>query len=109
MLLLAHDPRTPSLGLGRTKSIQAQEEKSRQAARVVCGVSLSNPEYTAARILAGLVIGMAVELFKDTPETTQLLEIVSKAEMHLGWPGIKVSPKLQELWGLEGMHERFQS
>ncbi|KAI8950496.1 hypothetical protein F4801DRAFT_342834 [Xylaria longipes] len=108
ILLLAHDPRTPSLGLGRTKSIQIQEEKIRQAVRVVCGVSLSNPEYTAARILAGLVIGMAGELFKDGSETAQLLEIVSKAEMHLGWPGIKVSPKLQELWGLEGVNQRFQ-
>ncbi|KAI0434458.1 hypothetical protein F5Y09DRAFT_252925 [Xylaria sp. FL1042] len=100
ILLLAHDPRMPSLGLGRMKSIQIQEEKIRQAVRVVCGISLSNPEYTAARILAGLVIGMAGELFKDTSETVQLLEIVSKAEMHLGWPGIKVSPKLQEFWGL---------
>ncbi|KAI0812118.1 hypothetical protein GGR55DRAFT_612985 [Xylaria sp. FL0064] len=100
ILLLAHDPQTPSLGLGRTKSIQIQEEKIRQAVRVVCGISLSNPEYTTARILAGLVIGMAGELFKDASETAQLLEIVSKAEMHLGWPGIKVSPKLQEFWGL---------
>ncbi|KAI1737876.1 hypothetical protein F4680DRAFT_460209 [Xylaria scruposa] len=98
ILLLAHDPRTPSLGLGRTKLILMQEEKIRQAVRVVCGVSLSNPEYMVARILAGLVIGMAGELFKDASETTQLLHIVSKAEMHLGWPGIKVSPKLQELW-----------
>ncbi|KAI0854679.1 hypothetical protein F4860DRAFT_95991 [Xylaria cubensis] len=98
ILLLAHDPRTPSLGLGRTKLIQIQEEKIRQAVRVVCGVSLSNPEYMVARILAGLVIGMAGELFRDASETTQLLDIVSKAEMHLGWPGIKVSPKLQELW-----------
>ncbi|KAI1303498.1 hypothetical protein F5Y03DRAFT_359695 [Xylaria venustula] len=101
ILLLAHDPRTPTLGLGRTRSIQTQEEKIRQAVRVVCGVSLSNPEYTAARILAGLVIGMAGELFKETSETVQLLEIVSKAEMHIGWPGIKVSPQLQEFWGLD--------
>ncbi|KAI0908584.1 hypothetical protein F4823DRAFT_598290 [Ustulina deusta] len=109
ILLLAHDPRTPTLGLGRTKSIQVQEEKIRQAVRVVCGISLSNPEFTAARILAGLVIGMAGELFEDASETIQLLEIVSRAEMHLGWPGIKVSPKLQEFWGLEGGSERFQS
>ncbi|KAI1751950.1 hypothetical protein F4782DRAFT_502717 [Xylaria castorea] len=98
ILLLAHDPRTPSLGLGRTRLIQIQEEKIRQAVRIVCGVSLSNPEYMVARILAGLVIGMAGELFEDASETVQLLEIVSKAEMHIGWPGIKVSPKLQELW-----------
>ncbi|KAI0965461.1 hypothetical protein F4678DRAFT_452680 [Xylaria arbuscula] len=102
ILLVAHDPRTPTLGLGRTRSIQIQEEQIRQAVRVVCGISLSNPEYTAARILAGLVIGMAGELFKEVSETVQLLEIVSKAEMHLGWPRIKVSPQLQEFWGLEG-------
>ncbi|KAI8626885.1 hypothetical protein F5Y19DRAFT_444904 [Xylariaceae sp. FL1651] len=108
ILLLAHDPRVISLGLGRAKSIQVQEEKIRQAVRVVCGVSLSNPEHTAARILAGLVIGMAGELFQDASETGQLLEIVYKAEMHLGWPGIKVSPKLQELWGLEAVNARFQ-
>ncbi|KAI0437713.1 hypothetical protein F4803DRAFT_131724 [Xylaria telfairii] len=107
ILLLAHDPRTPCLGLGRTRLIQVQEEKIRQAVRVVSGISLSNPEYMVARILAGLVIGMACELFKDASETTRLLEIVSKAEMHLGWPGLKVSPQLQELWGPESGNERF--
>ncbi|KAI1429211.1 hypothetical protein F5Y12DRAFT_728637 [Xylaria sp. FL1777] len=109
ILLLAHDPRMPTLGLGRTKSIQIQEDRIRQAVRVVCGICLSNPEFTPARILAGLVIGMAGELFKDASETVQMLEILSKAEKHIGWPGIKVSPKLQEFWGLEGGDERFPS
>lgn len=104
ILLVAHDPRAPSLGLGRAKYIRDQEDKIRQAVRTVCGIWLSNPEYTPARALAGLAIGMAGELFTNALETTQLLEIITEAESHVGWPCLKISPRLKSFWEMEGVH-----
>ncbi|KAF9875548.1 hypothetical protein CkaCkLH20_06929 [Colletotrichum karsti] len=101
IILLAHDPRTPSLGLGRLSYLRAQEEKIRNAVRTICGIWLSNQEYVPARVLAGLAIGMTGELFTEVNETSRLLEILLEAERHVGWPCLKVSPGLRRFWGLE--------
>lgn len=98
ILLLAHDPRASPLGLGRTTSLAAREERIRNSVRFTVGICLSNPEYTAARILAGLAIGMAGELFTEPREISQLWGVVSQAETHIGWPGLKVSLRLREFW-----------
>lgn len=100
ILLLAHDPRVSNLGLGRTASMVAREETIRDSVRLIVGIALSNPEYTAARILAGLSVGMAGELFTESREIAQLLSIASQAEMHIGWPGLKVSQRLKEFWAV---------
>ncbi|KAK2732145.1 arca-like protein [Colletotrichum kahawae] len=100
IILLAHDPRTPSLGLGRASYVRAQEEKIRQSVRTVCGIWMSNEEYVPARVLVGLAIGIAGELFTNPAETRQLCKIVLEAERHVGWPCLKVSPSLQAFWGL---------
>ncbi|KAI8151420.1 hypothetical protein K4K49_010657, partial [Colletotrichum sp. SAR 10_70] len=101
IILLAHDPRTPSLGLGRASYVKAQEEKIRGSVRIVCGIWMSNEEHVPARVLVGLAIGIAGELFTDPDETRQLYKIVLEAERHVGWPCLKVSPSLQAFWGLD--------
>ncbi|KAF5528379.1 hypothetical protein CGCA056_v001392 [Colletotrichum aenigma] len=101
IILLAHDPRTPSLGLGRASYVKAQEEKIRESVRIVCGIWMSNEEHVPARVLVGLAIGIAGELFTDPDETRHLHKIVLEAERHVGWPCLKVSPSLQAFWGLD--------
>lgn len=101
ILLLAHDPQAPSLGLGRASFVQAQENKIRDSVRIICGVAQSNPEFMPARLTAGLAIAMCGELFDNPVETTQLLEIVTEAEMHLGWPCLKVRDRLKSFWHLQ--------
>lgn len=100
VLLLAHNPRTPVLGMGRAGFLEKQDEEIREAVRIICGISKSNPEYMPARLTAGLAIAMCGELFGDPGETTELLQIVSEAELHLGWPCLQVSYKLQTFWNL---------
>lgn len=100
IVLMAHDPRMPALGLGHTSYKRAQETRIKEAVRTVCGIWLSNPDYVPARVLAGLGIALAGELFTDPSETECLLDIISEAEMHVGWPCLKVSPQLREFWSL---------
>lgn len=100
ILLLAYNPRMPTLGIGRAQYLEQQEEEIRGAARIICGISQSNPEYMPARLTAGLAIALCGELFTDPTETTALLRLVSEAELHLGWPGLKVSHQLRTFWNL---------
>ncbi|KAI1856705.1 uncharacterized protein JN550_013699 [Neoarthrinium moseri] len=101
ILLLSHDPRAPPrLGLGRACLIQAQENEIRNSVRIICGIAQSNPEYMPARLTVGMVIAMCGELFSDSTETTQLLRMVTEAEMHLGWPCLKVRDRLKSFWDL---------
>lgn len=100
MILMAHNPRIPALGLGSAKYKRAQEASIKQAVRNICGIWLSNPEYVPARVLAGLAIALAGELFTLPAETDILNTIISEAEMHVGWPCLKVSPQLREFWSL---------
>lgn len=102
ILLLAHDPRLPSLGMGRAQYLQKQEEEMRNAVRVICGIAMSNPEYMPAKLTAGLAIALGGELFDDPEETRELMHLVAEAELHVGWPCLKVSHRLRAFWGLEG-------
>lgn len=100
ILLLAHDPRMPTLGMGRAHYLERQEEEMRGAVRIICGISQSNPEHMPARLTAGLAIALCGELFNDPAETKLLLRLVSEAELHLGWPCLKVSYRLRTFWNL---------
>ncbi|OJJ94713.1 hypothetical protein ASPACDRAFT_64991 [Aspergillus aculeatus ATCC 16872] len=105
ILLLAHDPRLPSLGMGRARYLQKQEEEMRNAVRIICGIAMSDAEYMPARLTAGLAIAVGGELFDDPEETRELMHLVAEAELHVGWPCLKVSHRLRAFWGLEGNRE----
>lgn len=100
IILLAHDPRAPSLGIGRMSYMRTQEHQVREAVRVICGIWLSNQGFVPARVTAGLVIGMTGELFTDPLETRRLFEILVEAENHVGWQRIKASPFLRDFWAI---------
>lgn len=109
VLLLAHDPRMPGLGFGRAQFIQAQEEKIRTAVRRVCGIWLSNPEFILNRVPACLAIAMTGELFTcaSEAERRQLLDIITQAEAHLGWPCLRVGPRLISIWDGGNVHSEY--
>lgn len=94
LLLLAYDPRSPVLGLGCADFQRKRDNEIRDAVRIICGVSESNPEYWPALTTAGLAIALSGELFSDPRETRRLYNISSGAEQHFGWPCFKVSRRL---------------
>ncbi|KAJ5280784.1 hypothetical protein N7478_006156 [Penicillium angulare] len=103
ILLLASDPsickiRIRILGQGRN-----HDDAIRESVRLICGVALANRQYMPARSTAGLAISMCGELFHDPIETGVLLELLTDAESHLGWPSLKVKDDLKQLWGLSEM------
>lgn len=100
ILLLAHNPRVAALGLGRSSCLQGQESEIRQSVRIICGIAKSNLEYMPASLTAGLTIAMCGELFSDPAEVAELFQMVSEAELHLGWPSLKVRDRLKAFWGL---------
>jgi hypothetical protein len=101
ILLLAHDPRMPSLGIGRAEFRHRCDEGIRNAVRNICSIAISNPEYKPSTLTAGTAIAMCGELFSDPDETRQFWQILVEAEQHLGWPHLKVSRKLRAFWGLD--------
>ena len=100
ILLLAHNPRAPVLGPGRTDFILSRDEAIRAKVRSICGSALAHPEYEPAKLTASLVIAMCGELFNDPSETQELLALLSEAELHLGGSSLKAVDKLRAFWKL---------
>lgn len=100
ILLLAFNPRRQILGVGSREFLLKQDEEIREAVRSICGAGLSNPEYTPAKMTAGLSIAMCGEMFSNPGETRELLRISSEVEMHIMWPRFRVSQALRAFWHL---------
>ncbi|OGM49456.1 hypothetical protein ABOM_001642, partial [Aspergillus bombycis] len=100
VLLLASNSQSCFARMRQTRMGCSNDERIRDSVRVICGVSMSNPEFVPAGIAAGLVIAVIGELFDDPTETKILLDLLSDAEAHLGWPSLKVKEHLQGLWRL---------
>lgn len=56
MLLILHNPRTPTTGLARIEASRKVEEKVKMLLRRICGVALSNRKHPAAMTTAGMAI-----------------------------------------------------
>ncbi|KAE8140013.1 hypothetical protein BDV38DRAFT_269417 [Aspergillus pseudotamarii] len=100
ILLLASDPDASALRIGRFRRMQDNDDRIRVCVRVICGVALTNPEFHTTRSTAGLAIGLCGELFHDPRETKVLLDLLSAAEFHLGWPCLKLKEDLRRFWRL---------
>jgi len=100
ILILASDPNLPSIRIGRLSQGRNHDEDIRESVRLICGVALANRQFMPARSTAGLVISMCGELFHDPSETRVLLELLTDAESHLGWPALKIKDDLKQLWRL---------
>ncbi|KAE8149772.1 hypothetical protein BDV25DRAFT_130105 [Aspergillus avenaceus] len=100
ILLLASDPDASTLRIGRLRRSRNNDDMIRTHVRVICGVALTNAEHYVTRTIAGMVIAMCGELFHDPGETRVLLDLLSVAELHLGWPCLKLKEDLREFWRL---------
>lgn len=58
ILLLAHDPRVPALGLDRGSAARGVDERIRGYVRRMCGVAVSHPQCQSATSVTGMVIAM---------------------------------------------------
>ncbi|KNG83297.1 hypothetical protein ANOM_008730 [Aspergillus nomiae NRRL 13137] len=98
VLLLASCPQSCLSRIQQRRRGRSNNDRIRDSARIICGVAMSNPEFTQALVGAGLVIAICGELFDDPAETTLLFQILSEAESHLGWPCLKAKEYLRGLW-----------
>lgn len=56
LLLVLHDPHTPTTGLSRMEAARDIEERVKMLLRRICGVALSNRKFRAAMTAAGMSI-----------------------------------------------------
>ena len=100
ILLLAHNPRSQHVGLGKTLSQKNREDEICNRLRIIVGIAKTNSEYLVTQMNAGMVVSLCGELFSDPTETRELLDLISRAQKHLQWPDLNVKSKLQEFWNL---------
>ncbi|PWY94045.1 hypothetical protein BO94DRAFT_317753 [Aspergillus sclerotioniger CBS 115572] len=98
VLLLASNAQSCLTRIQQARMGQSNDESIRSSVRVICGISMSNPEFMIARIGAALVIAICGELFDDPTETQILIELLSEAESHLAWPCLKAKEYLRGVW-----------
>ncbi|KAF9888545.1 hypothetical protein FE257_008476 [Aspergillus nanangensis] len=98
VLLLASNPQSCLLRMQQRRIGRSNDDRIRDSVRVICGVAMSNPEFTQALVGAGLVIAVCGELFDDPVETKLLFQLLSDAEAHIGWPCLKAKEHLRGLW-----------
>jgi hypothetical protein len=58
ILLLAHDPRVPSLGLDRTKALRERDEMIKELVWRICGIACSNSHFKLIVFSAHVAIAM---------------------------------------------------
>jgi len=100
ILLLAHDPTVPSIGLDRKIRIEHTDDQIREQVRFLCGIAISNRKHVPAMFTAGSAIAMCGERFTDPVEQKVLLDILVEAEAHVAWPSLRFQQILRGLWGL---------
>ncbi|KAL2836681.1 hypothetical protein BJY01DRAFT_221737 [Aspergillus pseudoustus] len=98
VLLLASSPQSCLARIQQKRLGKSNDDRIRDSVRAICGASMSNPEYPQALVAAGLVIAICGELFDDPTETKILIQLLSDAESHLGWPCLKAKEHLRGLW-----------
>ncbi|RDL31905.1 uncharacterized protein BP5553_09307 [Venustampulla echinocandica] len=100
ILLLAHDPQVPSLGLDRNKVVQQIDEQIKDQVRLLCGIAESNRKFPSAIFTAGMAVAMCGERFLDPTEQRQLLKVLTDTEAHLAWPTLKFQDMFKRHWNI---------
>lgn len=77
---------------------QIKEDESRRDVRRICGVALANRTVFPAIITAGLAVAICGELFTEQCDIDVLSKVLHEAEVHLGWPSLKVKDRLITFW-----------
>ncbi|KAG9848687.1 hypothetical protein KCU86_g3293, partial [Aureobasidium melanogenum] len=97
MLLCAHDPRVPRVGIARMSASQAVDDELRSHARMVCGLAVSNENIAPSFVNASMAISLAGGLFRQDDEREACLAILQKCQ-GLGWPTEDIEKQLRLAW-----------
>ncbi|KAF8857352.1 hypothetical protein BDZ45DRAFT_433576 [Acephala macrosclerotiorum] len=100
ILLLAHDPTIPSIGLDRKMRSDQIDKQIRGQVRLLAGSAVSNRQHVSAMFTAGSAIAMCGERFSDPVEQKVLLDVLTEAEEHVAWPSLRFQHILRGLWGM---------
>ncbi|THX34601.1 hypothetical protein D6D10_07528, partial [Aureobasidium pullulans] len=98
MLLCAHDPRIPRVGLARISASETVDHGLRNHARMVCGLAVSNNKIPPVFVNASMAILLAGGLFKQNDEREASFGILRKCQ-ELGWPTEEIQRQLRSSWG----------
>lgn len=115
MLLCAHDPRIPRVGIARVSASKAVDDELRSHARMVCGLAISNGKcflnvfrehqsltadidnIAPSFVNASMAISLAGGLFRLDDEREACLAILEKCQ-GLGWPTEDIEKQLRLAW-----------
>ncbi|EEU34867.1 uncharacterized protein NECHADRAFT_22487, partial [Fusarium vanettenii 77-13-4] len=95
LILLAHKPTLPSLGLARKKALDNVDDSIRDIVRHVCGIAEVNP---MLRRIASLSIALAADRFIVREEQEALYEILKMANRKSPWTTQTIQEDVAELW-----------
>ncbi|VUC32488.1 unnamed protein product [Clonostachys rosea] len=100
ILLTAHNPRVPRIGLAKKAAIEWIDEQVRGHAKMVCGIAESLEEINPGHLSACMAIALAGDYFHEKEEQAILLNIMIKATSYYGWSTGSTQKYLQETWDL---------
>ncbi|GAB7362556.1 hypothetical protein MBLNU230_g2873t1 [Neophaeotheca triangularis] len=98
ILLCAHNPRVPRLGLGRATALKAVDDEIKEHVRVLCGIALSNPKTAPNFVCASMAVTMAGDKFHERHEQEALVDVLLKTEER-AWPTKGAIYNLRDAWG----------
>ncbi|KAH7157787.1 hypothetical protein B0J13DRAFT_542737 [Dactylonectria estremocensis] len=98
ILLAAHNPTAPRLGLGQAASFRSINEAIKRNVRMVCGVAESNPRTMTSYAYVCLAITMGGDRFTDLREQNALYNILIKIDTRYAWPTGSTQEYLRSVW-----------
>jgi hypothetical protein len=65
----------------------------------ICGIALSNSQFTPVTFCAGIAVAMCGERFVKREEQEPLMRILEQAEGHVAWRSLRASERMKDVWG----------
>lgn len=86
LLLIAHDPTMPRVGVRQRAAARSVDEALRSDAAIICGIANSIGDTNPAHLFACMAIALAGDRFDGKAELDILLDILKRTESKFGWP-----------------------
>ncbi|KAF2152781.1 hypothetical protein K461DRAFT_152808 [Myriangium duriaei CBS 260.36] len=99
ILLLAHDPRIPNLGLQRRAALRKADEAIIFHVRELCGLALSNNTCPPNFVTASMAIAVVGDKFTDLKDQLDCLRVLETTRTEHGWSTTTAQEDLKAAWG----------
>lgn len=86
LLLIAHDPTMPRVGVRQRAAARSVDEALRSDAGIICGIADSIGGTNPAHLFACMAIALAGDRFDGEAELDILLDVLKRTESKFGWP-----------------------